>query len=278
MPPFDVSKQRPASSKMRPYSRPLELGRRTLAAVAGCTLFALLLRYVVGPGLPPQWRSAGSPELYLTGVMGALLILVPLAFSIAKRGGRATAPRLWFIAHVLAGSLGAVLVSLHAAANWDRPPALLVILLFFLVLQGFWARTTVGDRLAVIMGSRTEAFANSGPAGAASLQGVLEDKRKLLSQLDGGADEATFSPTLGHWLAHPVHTLAYVRLTETEAGLIRARQTIDPVLSRWRRLHMLAAWLLVAGLIVHIITVTFFAGYVADGGEITWWHLTAWGK
>jgi hypothetical protein len=29
-------------------------------------------------------------------------------------------------------------------------------------------------------------------------------------------------------------------------------------------------------MIIHIIVVTFFAGYVADGGEIYWWHVTAW--
>jgi len=27
---------------------------------------------------------------------------------------------------------------------------------------------------------------------------------------------------------------------------------------------------------VHVATVTFFAGYVADYGPIGWWHLTAW--
>jgi len=26
-----------------------------------------------------------------------------------------------------------------------------------------------------------------------------------------------------------------------------------------------------------VITVTFFAGYVADGGPINWWHLADWG-
>ncbi len=36
---------------------------------------------------------------------------------------------------------------------------------------------------------------------------------------------------------------------------------------------MTGAWLLVAGLIAHVIIVTFFAGYAADGAEINWWHL-----
>ena len=44
----------------------------------------------------------------------------------------------------------------------------------------------------------------------------------------------------------------------------------------WRPLHLAIAALFVAGLLVHVVTVTFFAGYVADGGRITWWHLMDW--
>jgi hypothetical protein len=29
----------------------------------------------------------------------------------------------------------------------------------------------------------------------------------------------------------------------------------------------------VIGLLVHIVTTLFFAGYVSDGGEIYWWHV-----
>ena len=32
----------------------------------------------------------------------------------------------------------------------------------------------------------------------------------------------------------------------------------------------------VLGVLTHVVTVTFFAGYVAGGGPITWWHLTEW--
>jgi hypothetical protein len=32
----------------------------------------------------------------------------------------------------------------------------------------------------------------------------------------------------------------------------------------------------VLGLVIHVVTVTFFAGYVAAGEPITWWHLRAW--
>ena len=44
----------------------------------------------------------------------------------------------------------------------------------------------------------------------------------------------------------------------------------------WRALHLALAGLFVIGLFIHVIPVTFFAGYVADGGEIYWWHLTKW--
>jgi len=36
------------------------------------------------------------------------------------------------------------------------------------------------------------------------------------------------------------------------------------------------AALCVVGIIAHVITTVFFAGYVADGREIYWWHLTDW--
>ena len=45
----------------------------------------------------------------------------------------------------------------------------------------------------------------------------------------------------------------------------------------WRRAHIALAWTFLVGIAVHVVTVTFFAGYVADGGPIHWWHVTAWG-
>jgi quinol-cytochrome oxidoreductase complex cytochrome b subunit len=40
----------------------------------------------------------------------------------------------------------------------------------------------------------------------------------------------------------------------------------------WRRGHLVLALLFVAGLAAHLVTVLFFAGYVADGREVYWWH------
>jgi hypothetical protein len=260
------------------FGSPIELPRRALFVVLAFAVLAISLRYVAVPFLPPAWRTAGSPELYLVGVAAAAFLMVPVVFSLVKRCGRAAAPRLWFIAHLLAGSLGLVLAVIHSATNWTRVPAVLVLLTTFLVLQGFWARIRGGDRLAAITASRPEAFLAADPEVRASLQSVIAAKRDLLARLDSGAAEGTFSPTLAHWLKNPVGTLAYTRLARREARLMNAQVSADPVLANWRKVHIAAAYLVVVGLIIHVVTVTFFAGYVAGDSEITWWHLAEWGK
>jgi uncharacterized protein YhhL (DUF1145 family) len=68
-----------------------------------------------------------------------------------------------------------------------------------------------------------------------------------------------------------------VRLAREESRLLGVRRAVGPAQAWWRPLHMLIAWVFILGVLVHVVTVTFFAGYVADGGPVTWWHLTAWG-
>ena len=258
---------------MQGYGHPSELKRPAVLAVVGCAAVAICLHYFLAPLLPDRWRSAGSPELYVLGLAGTLLVLIAAAFSLAKRGGRAATPRPWFVAHILAGSLGSVLIALHGAGHWTGPPALLVLLLFFLVAQGCWARIKAADHLARIMASNPTAFAPADPAARASLKPFIAAKQGLLAGLDGNAEEATCSPTLAHWLGHPLRVFAYGRLARREARVLGAHRSANPLLSNWRWVHMTGAWLLVAGLIAHVIIVTFFAGYAADGAEINWWHL-----
>ena len=70
--------------------------------------------------------------------------------------------------------------------------------------------------------------------------------------------------------------LGYRPLETFETGLAR---TLDWFLANeawWRPLHLALAAAFVAGVVIHVVMVTFFAGYVADGGPVTWWHVTAW--
>jgi hypothetical protein len=255
-------------------SRPV-LRRRALIAVTASISAATLLFFMGRPLLSSAWSTAGSPALYLVGVVGSLLSLTPFFFSLAKRSGASADPPFWFVAHVLAATLGIALLFIHSGAQFGRPPALLLLAGLFLVVQGCWARLYLPHRIANRFGARHQAFLGTNPTDRNRIRAVIERKQALLKTLDPRRDEATFSPTLALWLKHPLLSARYGRLARHEKKLIG--QTLPPVLAYWRAMHIGVAFLFLLGLIIHVITVTFFAGYVADGGPIHWWHLADWG-
>ena len=244
-----------------------------LGGVAGLTVLFFILR----PALPSAWSTPGSPELYLTGMLGALLCLTPFAFSIAKRSGKAESPPTWFIAHVVAATIGVALLVVHSGLHLGRPPALLLAAALFLILQGAWARAFLAHQISDVFGGKYAAIIGAGTIDKEQMRALIDAKTVLLQRLDPTAVEALFSPNLSHWCRHPFLSFRYVRLAQAEAGLIGQRRAIAPVLAYWRALHIAMAFLFLAGLVIHVFTVTFFAGYVADGGPITWWHLADWG-
>lgn len=252
-----------------PDARLLQL---TVAAVAAIVLW-FLLRGV----LPEAWRSPGSPQLYLTGVAGVLLLLVPVAFVIAKRGGSGANPVNWFNAHVACSLLGMVLIAVHSGGFLRRPPALLLLTLVALAVLGVWGRVRGSRRMAATFASKAPAFHVPDAVARARLRELIAEKRELLAQFDPLANEATFSVNLPHFIRKPGQALAYRRLAREESLLLGTRAAVSAKQAWWRPLHMALAWLFVLGVVIHVITVTFFAGYVADGGPITWWHLRAWG-
>ena len=106
---------------------------------------------------------------------------------------------------------------------------------------------------------------------------LIADKQRILRDLDPLESEATFSLRPVHWLRHPLRSLRYQRLAGEERSLMGRDASVARTLVWWRRVHMALAWAFLLGIVVHVVTVTFFAGYVADGGPIHWWHVTAWG-
>lgn len=241
------------------------------AVLAAAAWFALLR-----PLLPLPWTTPGSPELYLAGVLGALLLLVSMVFVVVKRSGRGQFAPAWFVAHVVCSTLGTVLVLIHSAGYLRRPPALLLLALLGLIVLGVWARVRLSSRMAATFATKQRAFAPAGSENRAALAAVIERKRALLASLEPAAQEATFSPALVHWLRAPRATLRYLGLVREENGLVGTRASVGLEQAWWRPLHLALAYLFVLGLVIHVITVTFFAGYVAGGGPITWWHLRAW--
>lgn len=243
------------------------------AAAAGA-----IVLWFLGRGLLSEaWRVPGSPELYLAGVAGVILLLVPVAFVIAKRGGSGANPVNWFNAHVLCSLAGMVLIAIHSGGFLRRPPALLLLALLALAALGVWARVRGSKRIAATFASKAPAFRVPDAATRERLRTLITEKRALLAQLDPQANEGTFSVNLPHVIRSPRLALAYRKLAREETRLLGTRGAVSAQQAWWRPLHMALAWLFVLGVVIHVITVTFFAGYVADGGPITWWHLRAWG-
>lgn len=244
----------------------------TVAAVVATVCWFLLRGYFA-----EAWRTPGSPQLYLTGVAGVLLLMVPVAFVIAKRGGSGANPVNWFNAHVGCSLLGMVLIAVHSGGFLRRPPALLLLTLLALAVLGVWARMRGSKRIAATFASKAPAFNVPDAATRERLRALISEKRALLAQLDPQANEGTFSVNLPHFIRSPGLALAYRRLAREESLLLGTRAAVSAQQAWWRPLHMALAWIFVLGVVIHVITVTFFAGYVADGGAITWWHLRAWG-
>ena len=254
-----------------------DLRNAVLLIITAAAIFALAVYFgALQPALPKAWSTPGSPELYIVGVAGAVLLLVPMAFAITKRTGIGGSPPAWFVAHVLGGTAGAVLVIIHSAGFLRRPPALLFLCIAALVFVGLWGRIRIARHMAATFASKQMSFALATRERRERLAPIIEAKRRLLAHLDGEASEATFSLRVGHWIRKPRMSLEYQRLVREEAKLVGARSSEGVPQRYWRAFHIAMAYLLVLGLLIHVVTVTFFAGYVADGGPITWWHLTAW--
>jgi len=260
----------------RPPARAGELPDRQLAWLMAGVVAAIVAWFVLRGALPPEWSTPGSPVLYFAGVAGVALLLVPAAFAIAKRSGGSTAPRRWFNAHVVCASLGSVLIAVHSAGHLGRPPALLLLALVALAIIGVWARLRVSRSMSRTFAAKMPLVAAPDPAVRARLAAIIAEKRALLRELAPQANEGTFSVSLPQLLASPRLAVAYRRLEREESKLLGTRAAVGAVQAWWRPLHMALAWLFVIGVVVHVFTVTFFAGYVADYGPVSWWHIRAW--
>ncbi|HMM54271.1 MAG TPA: hypothetical protein PKC23_04535 [Candidatus Desulfobacillus sp.] len=252
-----------------------DLSDSRLQLAVGATVALTALWFLLRAWLPPAWREPGSPELYLAGVAGFALLLVPMFYSLYKRTGGGS-PRSGFNAHVLCSLAGLALIAVHSGGYLRRPPALLLLALLAIVILGVWARLRGSRRMSATFGRKAPGFAAPDPAVRQQLRELIGQKRALLARLAPDADEATFSVNLPHFLRSPRLALRYRRLARQEARLLGVRAAVPPTQAWWRPLHMALGWIFLFGVLVHVVTVTFFAGYVADGGAITWWHLAEW--
>jgi hypothetical protein len=267
----------PDSSPGQPASHQLRTdlsGGAIRALVAGLAL-GVLLYPVVRHWLPAGWHRPGTPLLQSAAILGSILLLVPYLFSLGKRNGASAIPNRLFVWHVVASVAGVFLVMLHALPGIYGPPLVLVLLLALLLVTGVFGRIRMALFMASTFGTKPNPFLPGDPGLKDQLRQLIRQKEVILQTLDPQASEAVFKVTLGHWMRSPLRAFAYVRLARHEARLTGARKSVPWMQAWWRPLHIALAWLFLAGLLLHIILATFFAGYVADGREIYWWHFSA---
>lgn len=252
-----------------------DLSNGALLRLSAAAVAAIAAWFVARRWLPAYWSEPGSPALYLTGVAGVALLLVPVAFVLAKRGGSAN-PVGWFNAHVVCSLAGMVLIAVHSGGFLRRPPALLLLALVALAALGIWARVRGARAMAATFAAKAPAFKVPDESARERVRQIIAEKRRLLPTLDPQGEEGTFSVNLPHVLRAPRAALAYRRLAAEESRLLGSRGAVPPAQAWWRPLHLALACVFMLGVAIHVVTVTFFAGYVADGGPITWWHLAAW--
>jgi hypothetical protein len=232
--------------------------------------------FLVRPMLSDAWRMPGSTVLQSSAIIAVLFFFAPVGFTLNKRTGVGGVSTRWFTMHVLATVAGTMLAVIHGSARFGAAPALLLLAIAGLIITGVTARIYLSRNMSATFGTKRRAFKAPDTNHRQQLQALIERKRNLLHDLDPAANEATFSVTLGHFLHSPRQAYAYQRLQRQESILIGARQSVGVLQAWWRPLHIILGYGLIIGLIIHIITVTFFAGYVAEGRDIYWWHLTTW--
>ena len=70
----------------------IDIGDRALVRTLLIAAAILVAYYAVWSWLPPVWHAPGSPVLQSFAIAGSILLLMPLAFVVAKRGGKSSAP------------------------------------------------------------------------------------------------------------------------------------------------------------------------------------------
>ena len=243
---------------------------RRLVAAAGLTLVALLAG-ANARQWDPEALAPGTPLMQSFGIVGAICLLGAASGALSKRFGACA--RRGFQRHLWLSMLGTVLVAFHSTGALEFP-ALMLLLIVALGGAGWWGRAKAPVSLSRGFGRKPAMFDTSNRR--AEVRELIIRKTALLAQLDSNADEALFSLQPRHWLRAPLLSCRFHRAVVAERALLGAHRIYVTTDRLWRLAHQLLAWSLVLGIVVHVVLCVFFAGYVADGRPIYWWHVTAW--
>ncbi len=229
-------------------------------------LVVLLLLLWLGFLVHRSPRFAGSFEGGMLAVAGALLMLVPLAYSMVKRlkplqqaVTKRVSMRTLLAWHIYAGILGPLLALLHTGHKFDSPLGIaLTVLMLVVVLSGFVGRYLLGQ-----VGQEVRAKKEV----LASLEAAYrQTENELAAHLEQAALLAPFSGFLARVVAGffvtvpaeqgplpaPVRAL---RLAESMADLeyaIKTHETFKRWFARWLKFHIVISAILYVLLALHV--------------------------
>ena len=216
-------------------------------------------------------RFAGSALGGALGVGGAVLMLVPLAYSVVKRVpalkrrlSRLLTLRTLLTWHIYAGILGPILGVLHSGHDYQSPLGVgLVAMTLVLVLSGFAGRYMLGRLTRATMAQK---------GGLAKLQQRYEQTLDALRAGDqGGSHLRPLSSFLGRVALAALAVLdptvrelpavEAVRQAEAIADLeaaVRAQETVRRLFRTWLNVHLALSAVLYALLALHVWAVLHF--------------------
>lgn len=217
------------------------------------------------------------------GIVAAVLMLGSISYVLVRRSNSERSKPRAQLLHSLIGSVGVATAVVHSHVYLREWSAWVVLAAIGLLATGLYGRLLSPQRVGRAFGRKALPFMSAADGFAHLELDDLMKKKQALAAAFGNEQlpERQFVLRLHHWRRHPLLAYRYQGLAAQERRQI-ARHPLCSTASAslperwWRRAHLFLAVLFVVGVLTHVVTTVFFAGYVADGREIYWWHLTDW--
>jgi hypothetical protein len=226
-------------------------------------LILLLLFLWLGWFFHVDPRFPGSLAGSALGIGGAVLMLVPLAYTVAKRafGVRGAPLRVFLTVHIYAALIGAILAVLHTGHKFDNPLGLmLTALMLVVVASGFVGRYLLRQCSAQLGDKRRQRSALE-PAFEAA-------RRDALARAAAVGQTGRLGLALRAVLPWPGGDPELRRTLRAAAEIVDAAAALDSSIAlhermqrwfrRWMRFHLTLTTLLYVALIAHVVVVAYY--------------------
>ena len=226
-------------------------------------LVLLLLFLWLGFFVHVDPRFPGSLAGSALGVGGAVLMLVPLAYTLAKRalGVRGAALRTFLAVHIYAALLGAILAVLHTGHKFDNPlGTMLTALMLVVVASGFVGRYLLRECSTQLGDKRRQ---------RAALEPAFESaQREVLERATAVGQTGRLGLAVHAVLPWPGGDPELRRALQGAGEVVDAAAALDSSIAlhermqrwfrRWMRLHLTLTTLFYLALIAHVVVVAYY--------------------